>query len=95
MHGIFGTNMMMKTHSILTHSILANAENAFNSINRQVFLHNIKHICPPITTYVRNCYNVPARLFVLGGKELLSHEGTTQGDPTAMEIYGMTLTPLL
>ena len=38
----------------------------------------MKHIYPPIATFVRNCYNVPARLFLLGGKELESHEGTTQ-----------------
>ena len=44
---------------------------------------------------MRNCYNVPARLFVPGGKELQSHEGTTQGDPTVMAIYVIALTPLL
>ena len=88
MHGIFGTN---KTEAVL----LVDAENALNSMNRQVFLHNIKHICPPIANFVRNCYNVPAKLFVLGGKEFLSHEGTTEGDPTAMAIYGIALTPLL
>ena len=85
---IFGTS---KTEEV----VLVGAENAFSSINRQVFSHNIKHICPPIVTFVRNCYNVPARLFALGGKELLSHEGTTQGDPTAMAIYRIALTPLL
>ena len=88
MQDIFGTN---KTEAVL----LVDAENAFSSINRQVFLRNIKYICPPIATFVRNCYNVPARLFVLGDKELLSHEGTTQGDPIAMAIYGIALTPLL
>ena len=76
----FGTN---KAEAVL----VLDAENAFNSINRQVFLHNIKHICPPIASFVRNYYNVSARLFVLGGKELLSHKGTTEGDPTAMAIY--------
>ena len=40
-------------------------------------------------------HSIPSRLFVLGGKELLSHEGTTQGDPTAIAIYGIALTPLL
>ena len=58
-------------------------------------MRNIKYICPPIATFVRNCYNAPARLFVLGGKELLSCEGTTQGDPIAMAIYGIALKPLL
>ena len=88
MHEIFGT---IKTEAVL----LFDAENAFSSINRQVFLHNIKHIYPPIATFVRICYNVPARLFVVGGKEFLSHEDTTQEDPTAMAIYGIALAPLL
>ena len=52
-------------------------------------MHNIKYICP------RNCYNVLPRLLLFGGKELLFHEGTTQGDPTVMAIYGIALTPLL
>ena len=85
---IFGTS---KTEVV----VLVGAENAFSSINRQDFSHNIKHICPPVVTFVRNCYNVPARLFALGGKELLSHERTTEGDPSAMKIYGIALTPLL
>ena len=51
------------------------------------FLCNIELLCPPIATFVRYCYNVPERLFILGGKELLSQEGTTQGDPTATEVF--------
>ena len=78
-----------------TNNVIFDDENAFSSIKRQAFLHNINYICPTIANLVRNCYNVPARLFALGGKELLSHERTTQGDPTAMEIYGIALTPLL
>ena len=87
MHDIFGTN---KAETVL----LADAENAFNSINRQVFLHNIRQIWPPVATFVHKCYNVPARIFVLGGKELLSHEGNTQGDPVSMAIYRVALRPL-
>ena len=37
---------------------------------------------------------VSARLFIIGGKELKSHEGTTQGYPTAMAEYALGLTPL-
>ena len=36
-----------------------------------------------IATYVTNTYRVPARLFVVGGSELKSAEGTTQEDPLA------------
>ena len=88
MHDIFTSN---ETEAVL----LVDAENAFNSINRQALLHNIKFLCPTLATFVRNCYNVSARLFILGGKEIQSNEGTTQGDPTAMAVYGIGLTPLL
>jgi len=30
--------------------------NAFNSINRKAFIHNIKVICPEISAFVSNCY---------------------------------------
>ena len=40
-------------------------------------------------------YCVPARMFIVGGKEIKSSEGTTQGDPIAMAAYGIGLTPLL
>ena len=71
-----------------THGFIQiDASNAFNSIKRKVLLHNIKVICPEISTYVTNCYETPARLFVSGGKEIQSSEGTTQGDPVAMGMY--------
>ena len=34
-------------------------------------------------------------LFVQGGKRWKSLEGTTQGDPAAMAIYGLAITPPL
>ena len=75
--------------------IQVDASNAFNSINRQILLHNAKIICPQFATYIYNSYCVPARLFIVGGKEIKSSEGTTQGDPIAMAAYGIGLTPLL
>ena len=39
------------------------ATNAFNSLNRNVFLRNIKVICPEISNFVINCYTLPSRLF--------------------------------
>ena len=75
--------------------LLIDAENAFNSINRAAMIHNITILCPIISIFIKNCYNIPARLFIIGGKELLSREGTTQGDPTAMAAYAIGITPLL
>ena len=75
--------------------LLVDAANAFNSINRKVFLHNISILCPAISTFVPNCYTTPARLFVIGGTEIRSNEGTTQGDPVAMAIYAIGITPLI
>ena len=75
--------------------LLVDAANAFNSVNRQALLHNISISCPPMATFVKNCYQSAARLFVVGGKELRSKEGTTQGDPLGMAIYAIAISPLL
>ena len=66
-----------------------------NSISRNVMLHNISLFCPIISTYVSNCYQPAAHQIVISGKEILSKEGTTQGDPTSVGTYALVLTPLL
>ena len=88
MHSIFSEE---ETHGI----IQVDANNAFNTINRKVFMYNIRIICPEIAIFVVNCYQEPARLFVMGGLEILSLEGTTQGDPTAMPVYAESIIPLM
>ena len=75
--------------------LLVDATNAFNSINRKVMLHNIQYLCPSMSTYTYNCYCTASRLFVQGGKEILSMEGTTQGDSIAMPMYAIGIIPLL
>ena len=75
--------------------MLVDAANAFNNVNRKVFLHNVKVICPSLATYVENCYQISSRLFVLGGIELKSVEGTTQGDPIAMFVYAIATIPMI
>ena len=66
--------------------LLIDATNAFNTVNRKVLLHNVKVICPAISTYVNNCCSLPSWLFVISGAEITPVEGTTQGDPTAMSM---------
>ena len=75
--------------------LFIDASNAFNALNRKAMLHNVEYLCPPMATYLRNCYQKPSRLFIAGGKELVSAEGTTQGDPTAMPAYGIGILPFL
>ena len=47
--------------------LLIDAENAFNSMNRQVALHNIHVICPSIAAYITNTYRNSSRLVIAGG----------------------------
>ena len=75
--------------------LLIDATNAFNTLNRAAVLHNISVLCSTIATFVINTYRLPVRLFVTGGQELKSSEGTTQGDPLSMSIYGISLIPLI
>ena len=70
---------------------LIDVENAFNSINRKVMLHNMKFLCPLISTYICNCYAAPASSSFFGGGEILSKEGSTQGDPTSMGAYALDI----
>ena len=75
--------------------LLIDAANAFNSLNKEAMLSNIKNLCPIVYIYAFNCYAVQARLFVTGGKEISSKEGTPQGDPPSMAFYAIGLMPLI
>ena len=75
--------------------IQIDTSNAFNLINWTLILHNVRILCPEIATYINNCYMKHSRLFITGGKEIWSNERTTQGDPIAVGMYALGLTPLL
>ena len=74
--------------------LLIDAKNAFNSLNRVLALENIKELCASLINALRNSYNKPTDLYV-NGKTLKSQEGTTQGDPLAMAMYGIAILPLI
>ena len=75
--------------------LLVDANNAFNSFNHKAALHNISIICPSLAQTLVNTYRAPVRLFITGSGEIASTEGTTQGDPLAMAMYALAITPLI
>ena len=75
--------------------LLVDAANAFNSVNRKIFLHNINVVCPSISIYVQNCYTLQSRLFIIGRTEIQSSEGTTQGCSVTMPIYALSVIALM
>ena len=74
--------------------LLVDASNGFNCLNRQVALQNVRRLCPAIATILINTYRCPVELFI-DGDVIMSQEGTTQGDPLAMPMYGVAVVPLI
>ena len=74
--------------------ILVDASNAFNALNREAALRNIQQLCPSLSKIIINTYREDSELFI-DGSTLYSQEGTTQGDPLAMAMYAIALTPLI
>ena len=66
-----------------------------NVVNRRAALHNINILCPPLAIILNNTYNAPIRLIITGDGEIMSTEGTTQGDTLAMSMYALATTPLI
>ena len=75
-------------------AIQVDATNAFNCLNRQVALRNIHQLCPSLSTILTNTYREDIDLFI-DGESILSQEGTTQGDPLALAMYAIAITPLI
>ena len=74
--------------------LLLDASNAFNNLNRKMALKNMSFYCPNLTTFLTNIYGKPRALFV-GEKTMWSAEGTTQGDPAAMDFYSIGILRLI
>lgn len=62
-------------------AILVDSSNAFNSLNVQVALRNIYHLCPPLSKALINTYREDIQFFV-GGEALLSPGGHNSGGST-------------
>ena len=74
--------------------ILVDASNTFNSLNREAALRNIQQLCPSLSRIIINTYRNESELFI-EGNTLHSQEGTTHGDPLAMAMYAIAITPLI
>jgi len=74
--------------------LLVDVSNAFNSLNRKTALHNIRSLCPTLSTILVNTYCSNPECFV-NVNVLHSSKGTTQGDPLAMSMYAITPIPLI
>ena len=78
--------------------LLVDADNAFNRLNRSAALHNIKELCPPFYRYLSNMYQVSAKMIINDQEKtdhILSEEGSTQGDVSAMAMYAIGIRPLI
>ena len=74
--------------------LLVDSSNVFNSLNHNTTLHNIRFMCPAISTILINTYREPFELFI-DGKVIHSQEGTTQDDPFTMPLYAAATLPMV
>ena len=74
--------------------LLIDAENAFNSLNGELALKNVEILCPALHHALANSYKHPSNFYV-NNTVSTSTEGTTQGDPLAMAMYGIGIIPLI
>ena len=79
--------------------LFVDADNAFNNLNRRAALHNIKQLCPNLHRYLHNTYQLSAKMIINDqngqNDDILSDEGSTQGDVPAMDMYAIGTKPLL
>ena len=74
--------------------LLVDASNAFNCLNLELALLNVRQFCPSLATILINTYRHPTDLY-MDGNTHLSQEGTTQEDPLAMSMYAVGILPLI
>ena len=74
--------------------LLVDASNAFNSLSREAAMRNAKILCPSLARILINTYRDDSPLFI-DHEVIYSQEGTTQGNPLAMDMYAISTLPLI
>ena len=69
----------------------ASESNAFNFLNREAALHNIRYL----RSSALHWQQYMDAIVYVDGETVLSQEGNTQGDPWAMAIYAVGILPLI
>ena len=69
-------------------------ENAFNNIDRSLFLQETRSHLPSLSSWAETSYGSPSHLF-FRGRRLQSSQGTRQGDPIAGILFGLGLHPTI
>ena len=73
---------------------VADFENAFNTIDREQFLRQVRHQLPGLSRWAEYCYGGPSKLF-FDGVVINSEVGVQQGDPLGPLFFSLALQHLL
>ena len=73
-------------------ALLVDANIALNTLNRMPALHNVRHLCPTVSTILINTFRDTSDLYI-DGEVLHSQEGTTQGNPLMKPFYALPTVP--
>jgi hypothetical protein len=69
-------------------------KNAFNCVRRDVFLRQVRHLCPEIFNFITSGYEKDS-ILSFNGKTILSQEGAQQGDPIGPMLFCLAIQPII